>query len=286
MARAKGTGLELNPVTIGKYYLSYFNPQFLFFKGDYIHRHSPAKIGELYYFEIITVIWGLISIIRLNNKPRPIILLWLFLYPLPAAITSPVHALRAISGVPLFTIISAYGLVKIINFLETKRKGISIFIIGGILLASLAIITRVYFISYPLYTTHAWQYGIREAIQYAENHNYQCVVMSNKIYFQKCGSLHTFVPFYTKHPPQEYQEKYPITPVERKQLFLGKANHQIGKYNIAPLNKDSINSNKNCLYIIEAKDLKNIKAQGYKWSEVHTVKDKRGVEYLKLIELS
>ncbi len=286
MARAKGTGLELDPLTIGKYYLSYFKPQFLFLKGDYIPRHSPAKIGELYYFEIITVIWGLISIIRLNNKARSIILLWLFLYPLPAAITSPVHALRAIAGIPLFVIISAYGLVKIINFLEVKRKGISIFIISGILLASLAIITRVYFISYPTYTTHAWQYGMREAIEYAEKNNYQSVVISSKVYFQKCGSLHTFIPFYTKYPPQEYQEQYPITPVKRKQLFLGEANHQIEKYSIVSLNKDFINSNKNSLYIIAPKDLKTIQDQGYKWSEVYTVTDKRGIEYLKLIELS
>ncbi|MDJ0575704.1 MAG: glycosyltransferase family 39 protein [Xenococcaceae cyanobacterium MO_234.B1] len=68
MARAKGTGVEFDPVIIGKYYLSYFKPQFLFFKGDYIPRHSAAKIGELYYFEIFTVIWGLISLTILKAQ--------------------------------------------------------------------------------------------------------------------------------------------------------------------------------------------------------------------------
>ncbi|MDJ0532504.1 MAG: glycosyltransferase family 39 protein [Xenococcaceae cyanobacterium MO_207.B15] len=286
MARAKGTGVEFDPVIIGKYYLSYFKPQFLFFKGDYNPRHSAAKIGELYYFEIFTVIWGLISIIKENRKERAILLLWLFLYPFPAAMTSPVHALRALGGVPLFTILSAYGLVKIINLLGDRRKKISIFIIGAIIVASLGILIRTYFINYPLYTTHAWQYGMKEAIEYAENNNYKCIVMSNKIYFKKCGSLHTFIPFYTKYPPEVYQKQYPITPVERKQLFLGEASHKIGKYNITSVDKDSIESNENCLYIIAPKDLELVKSQGYQWSEVHTVKDKRGIEYLKLIEIN
>ncbi len=127
---------------------------------------------------------------------------------------------------------------------------------------------------------------MKEAIEYAEKNNYECIVMSNKIYFQKCGSLHTFLPFYTKYPPEAYQKQYPITPEERKQLFLGEASHKIGKYNITSVDKDSIESNKNCLYIIAPKDLELVKSQGYQWSEVHTVKDKRGIEYLKLIELT
>ena len=283
LSRAKGTGLELDPIVIGKYYLSYFNPQFLFFEGDYIPRHSAAKIGELYYFEIFTVIWGLISIVKENSKAKAILLLWLFLYPFPAAITSPVHALRAIAGVPLFAILSAYGLVKIIDLFGEKRKKIAIFAIGAILLASLAILIRTYFINYPLYTTHAWEYGIKEAIEYAEQDNYKCIVMSNKVYFQKCGSLHVFIPFYTRYDPENYQQQYPITPEQRKALFLGEGSHQIGKYNITSLDSNFIESHQNCLYIIEPKELKILKSQGYQWSEIHTVKDKRNVEYLKLV---
>ena len=284
MARAKGTGLELEPLTIAKYYISYFDPFFLFIKGDSIPRHSAAKIGELYYFEFITVLGGIFYLLRKKSQARPILLLWLFLYPLPAAMTSPSHALRAIVGAPLFVILSAYGLVKIISSFKQNQQRIGLFITGIILVASLGILIKTYFIDYPLYTTRAWQYGMREAITYAENHNYSCVVMSNQIYLRKCGSLHVFIPFYTKYRPQKYQQKV-ISPETRIELFHGRTDYAIDKYKIASLEK-SANINSNCLYIISPQELNTITAQGYQWKEIHTVTDTRGIEYLKLIEVN
>lgn len=284
MARAKGTGLETNITAIIKYYFSYFNPIFLFFKGDPITRHSAAKIGELYYFEIITVFWGIICLLKENKQIKSILFLWLFLYPLPAAITSPSHALRAISGAPLFAIISAYGLVKLFDLLQPKFKKIASFSVGLILIASLAILTKTYFIDYPLYTTKAWQYGIREAISYGEKHNYQCIVMSNQTYLRKCGSLHVFVPFYTQYPPSEYQKSV-ISPETRINLFHGRTDYQIGKYKIASVDKKE-NLSPKCLYIVPPEELDKITAQGYAIEQVHSVKDKRGIEYLKLVELN
>lgn len=283
MARANATGLELNPLTIAKYYLSYFNPFFLFIKGDGLPRHSAAKIGQLYYFEAITVLSGIFYLIQDKRKERPILFLWLFLYPLPAAMTSPNHALRAIIGAPLFVIFSAYGLVKLISLFKYNKQKISLFITVIILIASLGILVKTYFLDYPLYTNRAWQYGMREAITYAETHNYSCVVMSNQIYLRKCGSLHVFIPFYTKYPPQQYQKSV-ISPETRRELFHGRTDYRIDKYKIASLEK-SENINFNCLYIISPQELKTIKAQGYDWKEIHNIKDKRGIEHLKLIEL-
>ena len=283
MSRAKGTGLELNPITIAKYYLSYFNPFFLFIKGDGISRHSAAKIGELYYFELITVLAGIFYLIKEKSKERPILLLWLFLYPLPGALTSPSHALRAIVGAPLFVILSAYGLVKLISLFKYNQQKIGLFITGIVLVASLGILIKAYFLDYPLYTTRAWQYGMREAISYAKKNNYECIVMSNQIYLKKCGSLHVFIPFYTKYHPQKYQQSV-ISPETRRELFHGRTDYVIDKYKIASLEKPK-NINSNCLYIISPQELETITAQGYTWKEIHTVKDKRGSEYLKLIEL-
>jgi 4-amino-4-deoxy-L-arabinose transferase-like glycosyltransferase len=283
MSRANATGLETNPLLIFKYYLSYFSPNFLFIKGDGNSLLNPPKIGELYYFELVTVLWGLISIIKENRRERAILLLWLFLYPFPAAITSPNHALRSIVGIPLFTILSAYGLVKIIELFQGKWRKVCLFFVAMVLVASLAILTKTYFIDYPLYVTRAWQYGMREAIQYAEQSSYQCVVMSNQIYLKKCGSLHIFIPFYTKSSPKEYQKKV-ISPEQRVELFHGRTDYAIGKYNIASIAK-SENIKPSCLYIIEPKELETIKAQKYNWKEIHSVKDRRGIEYLKLIEI-
>ena len=283
MARAKGTGLQLEPLTIARYYFSYFNPFFLFIRGDTIPRHSAAKIGQLYYFEIITVLAGIFYLIQEKRREKPILLLWLLLYPLPGAMTSPSHALRAIVGAPLFAILSAYGLVKLISLFKQNLQKIGLFITGIILVASLSILIKTYFIDYPLYTTRAWQYGMKEAITYAEKHNYSCVIISNQIYLRKCGSLHVFIPFYTKYLPQKYQQSV-ISPETRKELFHGRTDYAIGKYKIASLKK-SENINSNCLYIISPQELDTITAGDYDWKQVHNVTDKRGIEYLKLIEL-
>lgn len=283
MSRATGsaaTGLTGNFSTLIRYYLSYFSPNFLFIEGDPIARHSPAKLGQLYYFEIITLPVGLFYLLR-NAKVRGIFLLWLILYPVPAFLTAPTHALRAIAGVPLFATISAYGTAKLIELVRRQRR--VLFASLFILLASLAILGKRYFIDYPLYTTNAWEYGMREAITYAENSSYDCIVMSNQIYLKKCGSLHIFVPFYTQHPPEQYQRS-PISPATRKQLFLGETSYTLGRYSIISINnKDNLNSN--CLFILDPDELEIIATQGYQWKEIHAVKDRRGIEYLKLVEL-
>lgn len=282
LARAKGTGIETNIVTILKYYLSYFNPDFLFFNGDPISRHSAAKIGELYYFELITVPVGIFYVLKEKPVQRLLLLLWLFLYPIPAALTAPEHALRAIAGVPIFTLFSAYGVSKLIDLLRLKQKAI-LTVSLVIVISSLAILSKRYFVDYPLYATKDWQYGIREAIAYAEQSSYPCVILSNQIYLKKCGSLHVFLPFYTQYPPQEYQRS-PISPVTRKQLFLGEGSYTVGKYKITSIeNRQVLNST--CLFIVDPKELDAILAQGYHVKEVHAVKDSRGVEYLKLIEV-
>jgi 4-amino-4-deoxy-L-arabinose transferase-like glycosyltransferase len=281
MARAKGTGVETNPLVIIQYYLSYFNPKFLFLQGDYIERHSPAGIGELYYFELITVLVGLFYVFKENRSEKFILISWLFLYPIPAALTTPTHALRAISGVTIFAMLSGYGVTKIMDFLNSKRK---IFFVTTILIlvASLGILGKRYYLDYPKYTTNQWQYGMREAITYADKNNADCVVVSNKIYLEKCGSIHVFIPFYTQYSPQEYH-KSPIDPVTRKQLFKGTGSYTIGKYNITSI-PEKTQLNTKCLFMLQKDEVKKTTENGYQWKEVHTVKDSRGIEYIKLLE--
>ena len=95
--------------------------------------------------------------------------------------------------------------------------------------------------------------------------------------------FHVFIPFYTQYPPEEYQQSV-ISREKRIELFHGRTDYQVGKYNIASIN-DPKNIKSNCLYIIKPEELEIIEAQGYNWQEVHSVKDKRGIEHLKLIEL-
>jgi 4-amino-4-deoxy-L-arabinose transferase-like glycosyltransferase len=284
MARAKSARVETDLVTVFQSYLSYFNPVFLFFKGDPILRHSPSKLGELYYFEIISVAVGLFYICREKFQGKGILFLWLALYPIPAALTSPEHALRAIAGVPLFAMFSAFGIVKLIDLCQERKQRLLTLVGSVILIASLAILTERYFISYPKYSFKDWEYGMREAITYAENHSYNRVVMSNKIYHRKCGSIHVFIPFYTQSNPAEYQRS-PISPQTRKKLFLGETDYAIGKYNLVSMDKQQ-EFDRNSLLIIPPQETKFLKNKGYNWKEVHKINSPLGDEVLKLIQVN
>ncbi|QLE58126.1 glycosyltransferase family 39 protein [Nostoc sp. TCL26-01] len=212
MARARGTGLVSHPLTIALNYFSHFSPNFLFFQGSSIFNENPARIGELYFFELITVALGIFKLISAEKKVRSILLLWLCLYPLPAAFVALASPQRSIVGAPLFAIISAYGLTQLIDLFRLKQKAI---ILGTtlVLVASLLLFSYRYFINPSSDAAKLWNYGIKDAIKFASKSSYAGFVMSSDTN-SSCFAIYDFVafiPFYTYFPPQEYQRS-PIPP--------------------------------------------------------------------------
>ena len=301
MARAKEIQIVTEPFTIIKYYLSYFSPSFLFLNGDPNYRHSALRIGELYYYEIITVAIGMFYLFREKRKERAILLLWLFLYPLPAAITAPGHAIRAIVGIPAFIILSAYGVERLMNIFRLKGRKSFLIVTGLIFVASVAILTKRYFIDYPLYATTRWQYGIREAITWADKSSYSCAIMSDRIMTgkvsAKAGSIssyHAFtvlIPFYTSKNPAEYQ----LSSIEP--WVVGKSQgkyYSMDKYKLISISEASdFNGyisqfdclNNKCLFILRPWELETLVPENINYEEVHVVRDRSGVEHFKLVEI-
>ena len=59
MARAKAVGITTEPSAILQNYFSYFSLKFLFLNGDPNLQHSTQKLGEIHFFEILTVLAGI-----------------------------------------------------------------------------------------------------------------------------------------------------------------------------------------------------------------------------------
>ncbi len=269
MARVGG---ELNvglPQNI-YYYLSYFNPVFLFLKGDQNLRHNIFNMGQLYLLESVTVLAGIISIfIGAKKKEHKILLLWMFLYPIPAAFTAPAHASRSIMGAPLFSLLSAFGIFLLVSLFKT-RKGKAIFLICSavIITISIAAYCKRYFVDYPKYSAKAWQYGMREAIMYAQENHYDDIILSNSF---KQGYI--FVLFYTKYPPLQYQIS-----------FKQGVENSIGKYRIRLLS-EQIDINDRSLFIIKPGELEKISKKGYVWRVNRIIKDYSGNALIALVEV-
>jgi len=178
---------------ITKNYLSHFNANFLFLKGDANVRHSIQYMGQLYHIEIIFLLLGFFFVFKtlgtktndpeqkLQNNFLRFLLFWLFIGIIPASIThaSP-HALRILPTMPVFIILIALGIRQLFlwfrNFDFTpittlknkipKLKNInfsSLTIFWVVLLifyfGELSMFARFYTQIYPLKYSNEWQAG-------------------------------------------------------------------------------------------------------------------------------
>ncbi|MDZ7586738.1 MAG: phospholipid carrier-dependent glycosyltransferase, partial [Patescibacteria group bacterium] len=79
-------------------YFNHFSFNYLFLQGDSNPRHSIQTVGGLYLIQLPFLLYGLLQSLKRRTKTDLMLLAWLFLAPVPAALTlaSP-HALRSLS---------------------------------------------------------------------------------------------------------------------------------------------------------------------------------------------
>lgn len=187
-------------------YLSHFSPKFLFISGDTQGRHSPTGMGELYVFQLTFIIIGLIFLIKKRSKDIHLLLAWLILSPLPAAIAEPTpHALRFITSLPLWSIFTAVGIF--IFFKSDLNKTITkISAIIIVLIATYNIITyfHLYYIHYPKEKGLDWQEGYKDMVQYISTNQNKYDTVGITSYWSK---PYIYVLFYTKYDPKLYQNQ-------------------------------------------------------------------------------
>ncbi len=186
-------------------WLSHFNPNFLFISGDEITRNKVPGMGQLYHFEIITV---LVSLYFISRRPKDwkVILLWLVIAPIPASLTfqSP-HALRAENMIIPLTLISSFWLYKIISLTKSK-------LVYGIIFITTALSLFNYLNSYykkmAVEYPFSSQYGIEELVHYVSTMqgDYNQVVITDRY-----DQPYVLFLFYLKYPPARFQTDHQLT---------------------------------------------------------------------------
>jgi 4-amino-4-deoxy-L-arabinose transferase-like glycosyltransferase len=190
-------------------YFNHFSPKFLTFEGDWQSpRHSAPYIGVILYPSLIFLIIGIFFALSRQkiDKINLFFFLWLLVAPIPAALTRDiVQAIRSMSfSVPLIYFISL-GIYVVIN----KYKNIFIY----------SLIIFSYFVSFfyysDLYLNHMikkspddFLYGYQQSINYLiKNQNkYNQIIMSDFY-----GQAYIYYLFYSKYPPQKYQQQANLT---------------------------------------------------------------------------
>lgn len=204
-------------------YIGYFNPVYLGIEGGTQYQFSIQHIGIVYPIELPFFYLGIILLflkfIKMD-KEKKFLLGWLFLAPLPAAITrDPDQVIRSTIMIMPYYLVTGFGFIKVTEYVKNKFK-ISLWILSstfifGIVILSLIYLYNLWFV-YPKQYSFAWQYGYKQAYQYlAENYANYSTIAITKAY----GEPHEFLLFYLKYDPYKYQHDPKLVRYERSQWF-------------------------------------------------------------------
>lgn len=205
------------PAIFLKNYLSYFSLPFLFANGDGIGRHQVDGFGPVSYWQLPFFLIGLYVFLKKRKEfPYNLILLLLFLIPLPAALTRPSpHVLRSLPMVISICMIISTGIIA--SWRKFSRLGriilIGIFFIGVYEFLSYS---HNYYVHYPQNHQMDWGAGYKQMVEKIKvlQPKYSDVFISDtiggqtKIYFLFYGQeiSSTFVPL-TWQKPREVKTK-------------------------------------------------------------------------------
>lgn len=185
---------------------SHFHGEFLFLSGDEIQRNKVPETGQLYLFEIITVVVGLIYLIKNDNNKQKFFLWWLFIAPVAASLTfqSP-HALRAQNMVFPMLVISALGLSEIYKFINNKR--LLVYILYVIIFWSFVRYQLMYWIHMPKEYPFSSQYGVFELVNFLKTTD-----QSKKVYVtDRYDQPYILFLYYLKYDPKKFQNDHKLT---------------------------------------------------------------------------
>lgn len=195
-----------------KHYTDHFRADFLFYSGDVNLRLSTQAVGEMYWLDLPFLLIGIFYLLKKRNKTSALLLVWVLLAPIPAATARETpHALRAENILPVPQILTALGLVWVVQFLskQTGRKRLAIFItviiLGYVFLAGAYL--DYYYRIYPVKSASSWQYGYKPMVEYVSRieNKYPCVQVT-----QTYGRPYIYFLLYNRFPPEKYWQERKI----------------------------------------------------------------------------
>ncbi len=276
MARILHNRVVIYSIQFAKNYLDHFGGNFLFVNGDIIQRNRIPETGLLYLTDFIFVVLGLIYLIQNLSAGRQgtkykiqVILLWLLIAPIAAALTFQTpHALRSQNMIIPITILTAAGIYWIIKRWQT---------IGGVILVIFYLfqVTRYihqYYVHYPKEYPAAWEFGFKEVVAYAESkkEEYDRVLVTDKY-----DQPYILFLFYSKYPPHLFQGQHQLTVRDK---FNFSTVRDYDKYHFESTPWDKVRDNHSSLIIAAPED---IPAEGV--NVVNTIYFPNGEEAFKIV---
>ncbi len=189
-------------IGFGREYLVHFfdniEPRFLFINGDGNPKFSIQDSGQLLLVTAPFVAYGWFMLFAQVPAVGGLLLWWLIASIAPAAVARETpHALRIENGLPVWMIVTAYGAIAAIMGILIRKFRLLLTVFYLLLLvANFGYFWHNYMNHYPAEYSGEWQYGYREAIQFAESQkdSYDTIVLTESI-----GRPYMYALFYGKY---------------------------------------------------------------------------------------
>jgi 4-amino-4-deoxy-L-arabinose transferase-like glycosyltransferase len=185
-------------------YLSHFSPRWMFLTGDNPRHHAPDT-GLLYLWELPFLIAGMALAARFGKRAACVLFAWVFLAPVAASPTTELpHAIRTMVFLPALQIFTAMGFVGFFSMISKRSvyvRTLTYALAISVVSFGIAMYLNLYYGHMDREVSKYWQYGRREAVEYAESvkANYDRVVVSIRL-----EQPHMFFLFYTRYDPAAY----------------------------------------------------------------------------------
>lgn len=191
-------------------YLNAFSPEFLFIKGGNNHAHNILNFGNMYLIEAPFLLLGFVYLLKKRNKANLLVLWWLLIAPIAPSITKDApHTNRMFAIFPILPLVTAFGVVWILDFFKTKRFAITGLVIFLFAL-NFAVYMDRYYVHFPYEESGFWgkPYEKLNNLLSKEFHDKKIVMEG----YQE--SPYIYFLFYRKFDPNTYRnavKRYPIT---------------------------------------------------------------------------
>lgn len=153
--------------TVVNNYLEHWSIGFWYFAGDSSLRYFLGNMGLFYLWELPFVVIGTYLLYR-NHKTATIILLgWLAIMPVPAALVGKPFAVRSLSMLPVPFVFAAYGISDFIHRIGRKYASWAAIFISLVAMVSVSVVLLRYYFDYPVYAATWWGWENKTAIDYA-----------------------------------------------------------------------------------------------------------------------
>lgn len=231
-----------------KHYLDNLSPSFLFIKGDGNTKFSTQDVGQMYIWDIVFFISGVLLLLRKKEGKWWLVPLWLLIGIIPAATARETpHALRIETTLPTFQIFVAYAFVNLLDRLY-KNKNIITAIVLILLAFNVVYFYHNYFYHYKYEYSQDWQYGYKDSFNYAklEENKYDHIQVTNAL-----GRPYIYYLFYNKVSPDYLRHNAFIT----RDSFGFVSVDKIGKYIFPKVFDNSLSKNSKVLYISSVKEM-------------------------------